>query len=37
MLKSDEELWNKELSPSVEELLASGKDPLADRGTRGGV
>ncbi|KAF6041169.1 MVP [Bugula neritina] len=36
MLKSDEELWNKELSPSVEELLASGKDPLADRGTRGG-
>ncbi|XP_067937582.1 major vault protein-like [Watersipora subatra] len=35
MLKSDEELWNKELSQSVEELLASGKDPLADRGSRG--
>lgn len=34
MLNSDEELWNKDLSASVEELLISGKDPLADRGQR---
>ena len=31
MLNSDEELWCKELSPTVEELLNTGKDPLADR------
>lgn len=35
MLNSDEELWSKQLSLSVEELLASEKDPLADRGTQG--
>lgn len=34
MLNSDEELWNKELPPGVEELLTSGKDPLGDRGNR---
>lgn len=32
MLTQDEELWSKELSPTVEELLISNKDPLADRG-----
>ena len=31
MLTQDEELWAKELPPGVEELLAEGKDPLADR------
>lgn len=31
MLNQDEELWAKELPPVVEELLASSKDPLADR------
>ncbi|XP_069136058.1 major vault protein-like [Argopecten irradians] len=36
MLNHDEELWEKELPPAVETLLAQGKDPLADRGTRGG-
>ena len=36
MLSSDEELWNKDLPQEVDELLASGRDPLADRGTRGG-
>ncbi|XP_028519240.1 major vault protein [Exaiptasia diaphana] len=35
MLTQDEELWAKELPPAVEELLTGGKDPLADRGTRG--
>lgn len=34
MLTQDEELWQKELPPTVEQLLAGGKDPLADRGTR---
>lgn len=34
MLTQDEELWEKELPPTVEQLLAGGKDPLADRGTR---
>lgn len=34
MLNSDEELWPKHLPAAVEELLASGKDPLGDRGTR---
>ena len=34
MLNQDEELWQKELPPVVEELLASGKDPLADRSDR---
>ena len=32
MLNQDEELWEKELPPAVEQLLAAGKDPLADRG-----
>lgn len=35
MLKSDEELWSKELPADVDELLSSGRDPLADRGNRG--
>lgn len=34
MLTQDEELWEKELPPTVEQLLVGGKDPLADRGTR---
>jgi len=32
MLNQDEELWEKELPPGVEGLLALEKDPLADRG-----
>lgn len=35
MLNQDEELWEKILPPAVEELLSLGRDPLADRGTRG--
>ncbi|XP_033116346.1 major vault protein-like [Anneissia japonica] len=35
MLNQDEELWCKELSPAVENLLMSMKDPIADRGSRG--
>ncbi|KAK3084843.1 hypothetical protein FSP39_020040 [Pinctada imbricata] len=35
MLSHDEELWEKELPPAVENLLAQMKDPLADRGDRG--
>ncbi|XP_071789878.1 major vault protein-like [Asterias amurensis] len=31
MLNQDEELWQKELPPAVEELLMNRKDPLADR------
>lgn len=34
MLTQDEELWSKELPPSVEELLSKGTDPLADRSNR---
>jgi major vault protein len=34
MLTQDEELWTKELPSGVEELLAQGKDPLADRSDR---
>ena len=34
MLNQDEELWRKELSSVVEDLLLSGKDPLADRSVR---
>ena len=34
MLTQDEELWEKELPPGVEELLSSAKDPLADRSDR---
>ncbi|XP_063286913.1 major vault protein [Pelobates fuscus] len=34
MLTHDEELWEKELPANVETLLASGKDPVADRSTR---
>ncbi|XP_069508129.1 major vault protein [Ambystoma mexicanum] len=34
MLSQDEELWEKELPINVELLLASGKDPLADRSDR---
>ena len=36
MLSQDEELWAKELSPAVEELLQSAKDPVADRSDRRG-
>ena len=35
MLNQDEELWAKELPPVVEDLLAQGRDPLADRSERG--
>ncbi|XP_071093773.1 major vault protein-like [Haliotis cracherodii] len=35
MLNQDEELWEKTLAPIVENLLAIGKDPLADRSDRG--
>ncbi|GFO30231.1 major vault protein [Plakobranchus ocellatus] len=34
MIKEDEELWEKQLSDTVEALLASNKDPLADRSIR---
>ncbi|KAK3587585.1 hypothetical protein CHS0354_032785 [Potamilus streckersoni] len=34
MLSQDEELWEKELPPAVENLLSQAKDPLADRGDR---
>ncbi|XP_059204719.1 major vault protein [Centropristis striata] len=34
MLTQDEELWQKELPPKVETLLASPLDPLADRSDR---
>jgi major vault protein len=34
MLSHNEELWEKELPPTVEELLSSAKDPLADRSDR---
>lgn len=34
MLNQDEELWEKDLPPGVEALLAQEKDPLADRGVR---
>ncbi|KAM4536030.1 major vault protein [Fundulus diaphanus] len=37
MLNQDEELWQKELPPNVEALLASRLDPLADRSTRHGA
>jgi major vault protein len=32
MLNQDEELWEKDLPPAVETLLALNKDPLAQRG-----
>ena len=35
MLKANEELWKKELPDTVESLILSGKDPLADRNLRG--
>jgi len=35
MLNQDEELWEKDLPPTVESLLAMEIDPLADRGYRG--
>ncbi|XP_063076722.1 major vault protein [Engraulis encrasicolus] len=35
MLTQDEELWEKPLPPNVEQLLASARDPLSDRGDRG--
>jgi len=35
MLNQDEELWEKELPPGVENLLAMERDPLADRSIRG--
>jgi len=34
MLNQDEELWSKVLPPVVEDLISSGKDPLADRSDR---
>lgn len=34
MLTQDEEQWPKELPPGVEDLLAQGRDPLADRSDR---
>lgn len=34
MLNQDEELWEKELPPGVETLLAQERDPLADRSVR---
>ncbi|CAK8689709.1 unnamed protein product [Clavelina lepadiformis] len=34
MLTHDEELWEKNLPPTVETLLTSGRDPSADRNTR---
>jgi major vault protein len=37
MLNQDEELWEKELPPVVEQLLIQGKDPVADRGEYGRV
>ena len=36
MLTQDEELWEKQLPAEVENLLASGRDPLADRNKRVG-
>ncbi|XP_062874746.1 major vault protein [Trichomycterus rosablanca] len=36
MLTQDEELWEKELPPNVEKLLANMRDPLASRSDRGG-
>ncbi|GIY56201.1 major vault protein [Caerostris darwini] len=33
MLNQDEELWDKDLPPQVEELLNQGLDPLSDRGS----
>ncbi|XP_061892341.1 major vault protein isoform X2 [Entelurus aequoreus] len=35
MLNQDEEMWQKELPLNVETLLASTRDPLADRSDRG--
>lgn len=35
MLNQDEELWEKDLPPGVEALLAMERDPLADRSYRG--
>ena len=37
MLNQDEELWEKELPPAVEQLLAEARDPLADRSNRSGT
>ena len=34
MLNQDEELWPKQLPQAIEQLLLTGKDPLADRGNR---
>ena len=34
MLTHDEELWEKNLPPAVEDLLSQAKDPLADRSDR---
>lgn len=35
LLQPYEELWSKELPPSVEQLVMNEKDPLADRNERG--
>lgn len=37
MLAHNEELWEKSLSPAVEELLRSTKDPMADRSIVGAM
>ena len=34
MLTQDEELWSKELTPAVEQLISTTRDPLADRADR---
>lgn len=36
MLTQDEELWEKELPDAVEDLLTSGRDPLAFRSEHSG-
>ena len=36
MLNQDEELWEKNVPPIVENLLQQGKDPMADRSDRSG-
>ena len=36
MLTQDEEPWEKELPEAVEDLLATGRDPLAFRSEHGG-
>lgn len=35
MLNENEELWSKELPKAIEDLLAGGRDPVADRNAKG--